>query len=695
MEEFEGRVMRELEILKSVSAKLEGLTDITSRLGALDEKIGEQGQRIDAVQAKVNLTMASLSEVRQEQVAAARALKQSTTTIDVEGDGIIQPRPPPPFSNPLVSPLTSPRFTAAPNQQQFDPGKGKDDNSSKHRDDTSNTSRDGSSSKKPWMPKMDFPRFSGTDARIWLDGCVSYFLLYDIPDSFRVTSATLHMTGDAAHWFHSYKLDHDWPSWLQFRQAVLQEFDVNVHREKMRELMVMKQRGSVEEYKREFYQLVYQLKLYEPAVSETMLVTRFVLGLKEELKAAVEIQLPNTVSEADAYAKMQEDILSRQRTSKITPARVPFQKADSRPNSISAGDLWKARQLKEYRRANGQCFSCGERYAPGHVCAKLPITTATVHNMETTWTGQERLSDELLDEVENQEAAIAALQLSEHVPDHTPVFSDLPATLDLAATDAVPEAILDRKLVKRGKSAHLQVLIKWSLYPVSEATWEDYDTLKARFPSAPAWGHAGSQGEEPVSTIDEALTEESPDGAGLAQGFVYRLLGLDNVKESMRSGVARAVAACMCELQNDTMNDFKSTEVDIGHRTHTSAIAVQNRSVLHGCPGVQVTLQAPSRSYLSGGIRACSSKVVRHVSRFGKRQQIPPPLHIVPEQVAVASEYSSKAGLAFPMIDKMVFYHTQRELARVLHGLKRHPRRPVKEGLRRRREAGACPQVAA
>lgn len=410
MEEFEGRVMRELEILKSFSAKLEGLTEISSRLGALDKKIGEQGQRIDAVQAKVNLTMASLSEVRQEQVAAARALKHSTPTTAVEGDGIIHPKPPPPFTSPLVSPLTSPRFTAALNQPQFDPGKSKEVPSSKERDDTSTVSREASSSKKPWMPKMDFPKFSGTDARIWLDGCASYFLLYEIPDSFRVTSATLHMTGDAAQWFHAYKLDNDWPNWSQFRKAVLQEFDLNVHREKMRELMVLKQIGSVEEYKREFSQQVYQLKLYEPMVSETMLVTRFVLGLKDELKAAVEIQLPDTVHKAAAYAKMQEEILSRQKQAKTTTTRVPFQRAEARLNSLPAGDLWKARQLKEYRRENNQCFRCGEKYAPGHVCAKTTVPLATVHSMETQ--GQEILSDEVLDAVEQQEVALAALQLS-------------------------------------------------------------------------------------------------------------------------------------------------------------------------------------------------------------------------------------------------------------------------------------------
>ena len=50
-------------------------------------------------------------------------------------------------------------------------------------------------------------------------------------------------------------------------------------------------------------------------------------------------------------------------------------------------------------------------------------------------------------------------QLKEHIPDHTPVFSTLPATVDLSLSGAVPERILDRKLVKKGDTPHLQVLL--------------------------------------------------------------------------------------------------------------------------------------------------------------------------------------------------------------------------------------------
>ena len=99
-------------------------------------------------------------------------------------------------------------------------------------------------------------------------------------------------------------------------------------------------------------------------------------------------------------------------------------------------------------------------------------------------------------------------QLKEHVPDHSPVFSSLPTTLDLSSSEAVPECILDRKMVKKGKTYHVQVLIKWTSHLVEEATWEDYDNIKARFPDARAWGQAGTQGGATVS-VQSTLTPAS------------------------------------------------------------------------------------------------------------------------------------------------------------------------------------------
>jgi len=50
--------------------------------------------------------------------------------------------------------------------------------------------------------------------------------------------------------------------------------------------------------------------------------------------------------------------------------------------------------------------------------------------------------------------------------------------VSLDGSDVVPEAILDRRLVKKGNNAILQVLIKWTKLPSTSATWEDYYVVR-------------------------------------------------------------------------------------------------------------------------------------------------------------------------------------------------------------------------
>jgi hypothetical protein len=58
----------------------------------------------------------------------------------------------------------------------------------------------------------------------------------------------------------------------------------------------------------------------------------------------------------------------------------------------------------------------------------------------------------------------------------------------------VPVRIIQRRLVERGVSTVLQVLVKWSDSPDSMATWEDFEALHQKFPSTPALGQAAAYG---------------------------------------------------------------------------------------------------------------------------------------------------------------------------------------------------------
>lgn len=100
-------------------------------------------------------------------------------------------------------------------------------------------------------------------------------------------------------------------------------------------------------------------------------------------------------------------------------------------------------------------------------------------------------------------------QLKTYIPDHTPVFRDLPIPLQLDISELVPEQILDRHLVKKDNASYLQVLVKWPTLSELQATWEDYEVLQRRYPEAAAWGQAASQGDGSVTAVSPETDRDS------------------------------------------------------------------------------------------------------------------------------------------------------------------------------------------
>ena len=62
------------------------------------------------------------------------------------------------------------------------------------------------------------------------------------------------------------------------------------------------------------------------------------------------------------------------------------------------------------------------------------------------------------------------------------VTGTLPQVTDDGTVKVAPQAILDRRMIKRGNSAITQVLVHWVNMPPAEATWEDWTVLKGQFP---------------------------------------------------------------------------------------------------------------------------------------------------------------------------------------------------------------------
>lgn len=92
-------------------------------------------------------------------------------------------------------------------------------------------------------------------------------------------------------------------------------------------------------------------------------------------------------------------------------------------------------------------------------------------------------------------------QLKQAVGANVQIQPILPSPLDIVQ---VPTRILQRRLRQKGPVAVSQALVQWSGQPESLATWEDFDELKQRFPSSPAWGQASFQGGGNVSDRPDA-----------------------------------------------------------------------------------------------------------------------------------------------------------------------------------------------
>jgi hypothetical protein len=80
-------------------------------------------------------------------------------------------------------------------------------------------------------------------------------------------------------------------------------------------------------------------------------------------------QIPQMVDRAMAMARIQSEIAekNRQKFQKMAESGKAVEAMGKWENSSRyTSNLFKERQLREYRRLNGLCFTCREKFEPGH-----------------------------------------------------------------------------------------------------------------------------------------------------------------------------------------------------------------------------------------------------------------------------------------------------------------------------------------
>lgn len=168
-------------------------------------------------------------------------------------------------------------------------------------------------------------------------------------------------------------------SWPAFRSAVEAEFGLEEFEAQMNQLVQLHHTGSVQEYCQQFETSMYHLWSLDPTLSTQFFISQFLLGLKVELRLGVCLHAPTSITQAAVFARIQEEELEKQRAPRncIVPVGRPPPSATTSTQTcivsqprLGRDDYARERQLKEFRRANGLCFRCGNKYSRNHQCKR-------------------------------------------------------------------------------------------------------------------------------------------------------------------------------------------------------------------------------------------------------------------------------------------------------------------------------------
>lgn len=155
-------------------------------------------------------------------------------------------------------------------------------------------------------PTLSFPPFNGENTKLWKTMCEQYFTMFQIHDSYFVPMATLHFTGPAGIWLQSVQKKITELDWEAFCTLLCTRFGRDRHQLLIRQFYALKQIGSVADYIEQFDTLMNHLISYSDAIHPLYFLTRFIEGLRKDIRAVVMVQRPVDLDSACALAILQE-----------------------------------------------------------------------------------------------------------------------------------------------------------------------------------------------------------------------------------------------------------------------------------------------------------------------------------------------------------------------------------------------------
>ncbi|KAL5709152.1 hypothetical protein ACHQM5_019872 [Ranunculus cassubicifolius] len=100
----------------------------------------------------------------------------------------------------------------------------------------------------PKLPRIEFPKFNGTQVRSWLQKTQRFFLLQPMDDNQKILFASLNFSDAADAWFQTDSLRFAALSWKEFALLVQQRFSEELSENVIGEFKLLSLKSSVLEY---------------------------------------------------------------------------------------------------------------------------------------------------------------------------------------------------------------------------------------------------------------------------------------------------------------------------------------------------------------------------------------------------------------------------------------------------------------
>lgn len=188
-------------------------------------------------------------------------------------------------------------------------------------------------------PKIEFPKFDGSNANMWVKKCFKYFSLCKIPIEQWVDLASLNMINKAETWVMNY-LDVrknfvvDWNDFVTDLKARFKENTGSI----VEQFNKLQQVGTLEDYIDNF-ENIRSVMMSTHALPEKYVLDSFISGLTPFVKPFVKALKPTTISEAIDIARLQEEALTHSSANHFSThksQKLPYKSLNSFSNHSSS-----------------------------------------------------------------------------------------------------------------------------------------------------------------------------------------------------------------------------------------------------------------------------------------------------------------------------------------------------------------------